>query len=131
MTSPVSPVSPSAPAIVIAPAGAQVAPPAAPEVQATPTPSDATPAAPAAPGSVDNVNSELAFPGTSDTRTVADVDKEIKAANAGLNKPFSVDERVPANWSILPEEDGIRAFNNVTRRVFIGSTQEFNARLKE
>ena len=126
-----SPVSPSAPAIVIAPAGAQVAPAAAPEAQATPTPSDATPAAPAAPGSVDNVNSEFAFPGTSDTRTVADVDKEIKAANAGLDKPFSVDEQVPANWSILPEEDGIRAFNNVTRRVFIGSTQEFNARLKE
>ena len=126
-----SPVSPSAPAIVIAPAGTQVAPTAAPEVQATPTPSDAAPATPAALGSVDSVNSEFAFPGTSDTRTVADVDKEIKAANAGLNKPFSVDERVPANWSILPEEDGIRAFNNVTRRVFIGSTQEFNARLKE
>ena len=126
-----SSVSPSAPAIVIAPAGTQVAPPAVPEVQAAPTPSDATPAAPAAPGSVDNVNSQLAFPGTSDTRTVADVDKEIKAANVGLNKPFSVDERVPANWSILPEEDGIRAFNNVTRRVFIGSTQDFNARLKE
>ena len=126
-----SPVSPSAPAIVIAPAGTQVAPPTAPEVQATPTPSDATPAAPAAPGSVDNVNSELAFPGTSDMRTVEQVDQEIKAANAGLNKPFSVDEQVPANWSILPEEDGIRAFNNVTRRVFIGSTQEFNARLKE
>ena len=124
-----SPVSPSAPAIVIAPAGTQVAPPAAPEVQATPTPSDATPAAPAAPGNAVNVNSELAFPGTSDTRTVADVDKEIKAAN--LNKPFSVDERVPANWSILPEENGIRAFNNVTRRVFIGATQDFNARLKE
>ena len=126
-----SPVSPSAPAIVIAPAGTQVAPPAAPEVQTTPTPSDATPAAPAAPGSVDNVNSELAFPGTSDTRTVEQVDQEIKAANAGLDKPLSVDERVPANWSILPEEDGIRAFNNVTRRVFIGSIQEFNARLKE
>lgn len=126
-----SPVSPSAPAIVIAPAGAQVAPPAAPEVQATLTPTDPAAAAPAAPGSVDNVNSEFAFPGTSDTRTIADVDKEIKAANAGLNKPFSVDERVPANWSILPEEDGIRAFNNVTRRVFIGSIQEFNARLKE
>lgn len=126
-----SPVSPSAPAIVIAPAGTQVAPTAAPKVQVTPTASDATPAAPAGPGNVDSVNSELAFPGTSDTRTVADVDKEIKAANAGLNKPFSVDERVPANWSILPEEDGIRAFNNVTRRVFIGSTQDFNARLKE
>ena len=126
-----SPVSPSAPAIVIAPAGTQVAPPAAPEVQVTPTPSDGAPAAPATPENVDNVNSELAFPGTSDTRTVADIDKEIKAANAGLNKPFSVDERVPANWSILPEEDGIRAFNNVTRRVFIGSTQDFNARLKE
>ena len=52
-------------------------------------------------------------------------------ANAGLNNPLSVDERVPANWSILPEENGIRAFNNVTRRVFIGSIQEFNARLKE
>jgi hypothetical protein len=126
-----SPVSPSAPAIVIAPAGIQVAPPAAPEVQATPTPSGATPAAPAAPGSVDNVNPQFAFPGTSDTRTVEQVDQEIKAANAGLNKPFSVDERVPANWSILPEEDGIRAFNNVTLRVFIGSIQEFNARLKE
>ena len=126
-----SPASPSAPAIVIAPAGAQIAPTAAPEVLTTPTPSDAAPAAPAAPGNVDNVNSELAFPGTSDTRTVADVDKEIKAANAGLNNPLSVDERVPANWSILPEENGIRAFNNVTRRVFIGSTQDFNACLKE
>lgn len=126
-----SPVSPSAPTIVIAPAGAQVAPPAAPDVQATPTPTDPTAAPSAAPGNVDNVNSQLAFPGTSDMRTVEQVDQEIKAANAGLNKPFSVDERVPANWSILPEEDGIRAFNNVTRRVFIGSTQEFNARLKE
>lgn len=126
-----SSVSPSAPTIVIAPAGTQVAPPAAPEVQATPTPTDPAAAAPAAPGNVDNVNPQFAFPGTSDTRTVEQVDQEIKAANAGLNKPFSVDERVPANWSILPEEDGIRAFNNVTRRVFIGSTQEFNARLKE
>ena len=126
-----SPVSPSAPAIVIAPAGAQVAPPAAPGEQAAPTPTDTAAVPPAAPGNVDNITPEFAFPGTSDTRTVEQVDQEIKAANAGLNKPFSVDERVPANWSILPEEDGIRAFNNVTRRVFIGSIQEFNARLKE
>ena len=126
-----SPVSPSAPAIVIAPAGAQVAPPAAPEVQATLTPADPAAVPPAAPGNVDNITPEFAFPGTSDTRTVEQVDQEIKAANAGLDKPFSVDEQVPANWSILPEEDGIRAFNNVTRRVFIGSTKEFNARLKE
>ena len=126
-----SPVSPSAPAIVIAPAGTQVAPPAAPDVQATPTPADPAAAPPAAPGNVDNIVPEFAFPGTSDTRTVEQVDQEITAPNAGLHKPFSVDERVPANWSILPEEDGIRAFNNVTRRVFIGSIQEFNARLKE
>ena len=126
-----SPVSPSAPAIVIAPAGAQVAPPAAPEVQATLTPSQATEVAPAAPGNGVDVDTQLAFPGTSDTRTVSEVDAEIKAANAGLEKLFTVNERVPANWSILPEEDGIRAFNNVTRRVFIGTTQEFNARLKE
>lgn len=124
-----SPVSPSAPDIVIAPAGAQVAPPAAQEVQTTLTPTGPAAVAPAAPGNVDNVNPQFAFPGTSDTRTVEQVDQE--AANAGLNKPFSVDERVPANWSILPEKDGIRAFNNVTRRVFIGSTQDFNARLKE
>ena len=124
-----SSVSPSAPAIVIAPAGAQVAPPAAPEGQATPTPTDPAAAPPAAPGNVNNVNPEFAFPGTSDTRTVEQVKQEV--ANAGLNKPFSVDERVPANWSILPEENGIRAFNNVTRRVFIGATQDFNARLKE
>ena len=124
-----SPVSPSAPAIVIAPAGTQVAPPAAPEGQATLTPTGPAAAPPAAPGNTDNVNPQFAFPGTSDTRTVEQVDQEV--ANAGLNKPFSVDERVPANWSILPEENGIRAFNNVTRRVFIGSTQDFNARLKE
>lgn len=124
-----SPVSPSAPTIVIAPAGTQVAPPAAPEVQATPTPTDPAAAAPAAPGNADNVDPEFAFPGTSDMRTVEQADQE--AVNAGSTKPFSVDERVPANWSILPKEDGIRAFNNVTRRVFIGSTQEFNARLKE
>lgn len=126
-----SPVSPSAPAIVIAPAGTQVAPSAAPAVVAAPTPPRAPEVAPAAPGNGADVDSQLAFPGTSDTRTVSDVDKEIKAANADLEEPFTVDERVPANWSILPEEDGIRAFNNITRRVFIGTTQEFNARLKE
>ncbi len=126
-----SPVSPSAPAIVIAPASTQVAPSAAPVTVATPTPPQAPEVAPAAPGNGVDVDTQLAFPGTSDTRTVSDVDEEIKAANASLEKSFTVDERVPANWSILPEEDGIRAFNNITRRVFIGTTQEFNARLKE
>lgn len=126
-----SPVSPSAPAIVIAPAGTQVAPSAAPAVVAAPTPPRAPEVAPAAPGNGADVDSQLAFPGTSDTRTVSDVDEGIKTANAGLEELFTVDERVPANWSILPEEDGIRAFNNITRRVFIGTTQEFNARLKE
>ena len=124
-----SPVSPSAPAIVIAPAGTQVAPPAAPEVQATLTPTSPAAAPPAGPGNANNITPEFAFPGTSDMRTVNQVNQE--AAGADPNKPFSIDEQVPANWSILPEEDGIRAFHNVTRRVFIGSTQEFNARLKE
>ena len=46
------------------------------------------------------------------------------------SEPFKGSERIPSSWTIKPEGEGIRAFNNDTRRVFVGSVKEFNVLMR-
>lgn len=73
-----------------------------------------------------DADKEQAFPNTSDTRTVTDVDKEIKQANAD-----TLANRIPSNWVITPGEgDDIVAVNNITKKTFTGSVADFNSILR-
>ena len=73
-----------------------------------------------------NTETEQAFPGTTDTRTVADVDKEIKQTNAE-----TLANKIPSNWVITPGEgDNIVAVNNITKKTFEGSVEDFNQILR-
>lgn len=73
-----------------------------------------------------DADKEQAFPNTTDTRTVADVDKEIKQANAE-----TLANRIPSNWVITPGEgDDIVAVNNITKKTFEGSVADFNSILR-
>jgi hypothetical protein len=44
--------------------------------------------------------------------------------------PFTANERVPSNWSIMPDGDMIEARHNFTLRVFKGTIAQFNNLLR-
>jgi hypothetical protein len=56
--------------------------------------------------------------------------EEAVVAHVSVEGAFSDADRVPANWSIQPTEDGIEAFNGTTGSRFEGSIADFNAKLK-
>ena len=39
-------------------------------------------------------------------------------------------EKIPSNWTIVADGDNVTAYNNVTRRNFSGTIQEFNELLR-
>jgi hypothetical protein len=71
------------------------------------------------------------------TQDQAQVTDEVKTEVTEEAKPkvsvegaFSEADRIPANWTITPTEDGIEAFNGTTGSRFEGSIADFNAKLK-
>ena len=63
----------------------------------------------------------------SDSDSVDKVNEEEKQDCA----PFSDNERVPAYWHLIPQDDDtVRFENTVTGRVFEGTVAEFNIMLR-
>lgn len=71
---------------------------------------------------------------TTDAPEVTNTPETDKAPEAephvSVEGAFTDADRVPSNWSILPTEDGIEAFNANTGNRFQGSIADFNAKLK-
>lgn len=64
-----------------------------------------------------------------ETPEAEDQDQAV-VKHVSVEGAFSDADRVPANWSIQPTEDGIEAFNGTTGSRFEGSIADFNAKLK-
>ena len=65
-----------------------------------------------------------------DTPEVKPEPSRLAPAHPTDEKGFSVNERVPSDWEILPHGDNIHATNIKTGRVFVGTTREFSKALK-
>jgi hypothetical protein len=90
----------------------------------SPTPAPAPAKAPVSPAAAPAVSDFK--PDTAETTPPEDAKPEPRPAWEG--KPLK--NRVPSNWHIVGNEEGIEASNSVTGETFVGTIAEFNQALR-
>ena len=65
-----------------------------------------------------------------DVVTAVDTGEQPDQPKQQVEGAFSDADRIPANWTITPTEEGIEAFNSNTGSRFSGPISDFNAKLR-